>query len=350
PVFVFPGQGSQWTGMAVELLATSPVFRTSMDTCAEALSPFTDWNLLDVLHGTDEELANRVDVIQPTLWAIMISLAAVWRACGTEPAAVIGHSQGEIAAAVVAGALTLHDGAQIVALRSKIIKNHLAGKGGMASVAMTSHNLRERLTPWQGRLSLAAVNGPTSSVVCGHTDALDDLLTTLQHDDIRARRIPVDYASHSVFVEETETQLLHTLKNITPQPASIPFYSTVTGGLLDTTTLDTHYWYRNLRQTVRFEETIRELTRRGHDAYIEISPHPVLTTGIQETLDTTDTRATICTTLRRNDGGPQRLLTSLAHAWTNGITINWSQLTPTTNTTPLPTYAFQHQRYWLDTT
>ncbi|MFE3945434.1 type I polyketide synthase [Streptomyces sp. NPDC059118] len=350
PVFVFPGQGSQWVGMAVELLDSSPVFLESMLACGEALNEFVDWDLLEVVRGGDEELSNRVDVVQPVLWAVMVSLAAVWRACGVEPAAVVGHSQGEIAAAVVAGGLSLRDGARVVALRSAVIGGLLAGKGGMASVALAADAVRDRLAPWEGRLSLAAVNGPSSSVVCGHVDALDEFVSALEGDGVRVRRISVDYASHSVFVEQAEEELLDVLADVSPRMGEVPFYSTVTGGALDTTGLDAGYWYRNLRQTVRFEETVRELAHRGFDAFVEVSAHPVLTVGVQETLDAADARGAVCGTLRRGEGGARRLLASLGEAWVAGVTVDWSRLVPSVSTVQLPTYAFQRRRYWLDST
>ncbi|MFJ4745696.1 type I polyketide synthase [Streptomyces sp. NPDC088775] len=350
PVFVFPGQGSQWVGMAVELLDSSPVFLKSMLACGEALNEFVDWDLLEVVRGGDEELSNRVDVVQPVLWAVMVSLAELWRACGVEPAAVVGHSQGEIAAAVVAGGLSLRDGARVVALRSAVIGGVLAGKGGMASVALAADAVRDRLAPWEGSLSLAAVNGPSSSVVCGHVDALDEFVSALEGDGVRVRRISVDYASHSVFVEQTEEELLDVLADVTPRMGEVPFYSTVTGGLLDTTGLDAGYWYRNLRQTVRFEETVRELARRGFDAFVEVSAHPVLTVGVQETLDAAGARGAVCGTLRRGEGGARRLLASLGEAWVAGTSVDWSRLVPSVSTVQLPTYAFQRRRYWLDST
>ncbi|MFJ3128623.1 type I polyketide synthase [Streptomyces sp. NPDC086993] len=350
PVFVFPGQGSQWVGMAVELLDSSPVFLKSMLACGEALNEFVDWDLLEVVRGGDEELSNRVDVVQPVLWAVMVSLAELWRACGVEPAAVVGHSQGEIAAAVVAGGLSLRDGARVVALRSAVIGGVLAGKGGMASVALAADAVRDRLAPWEGSLSLAAVNGPSSSVVCGHVDALDEFVSALEGDGVRVRRISVDYASHSVFVEQTEEELLDVLADVSPRMGEVPFYSTVTGGLLDTTGLDAGYWYRNLRQTVRFEETVRELARRGFDAFVEVSAHPVLTVGVQETLDAAGARGAVCGTLRRGEGGARRLLASLGEAWVAGASVDWSRLVPSVSTVQLPTYAFQRRRYWLDST
>ncbi|MCR0991646.1 type I polyketide synthase, partial [Streptomyces albidoflavus] len=174
--FVFPGQGSQWQGMALELLDSSPVFAARMAECGEALSAFTDWSLDDALHGRGGVDVERVDVVQPLLFAVMVSLAAVWEDWGVRPSAVIGHSQGEIAAACVAGALSLEDAARVVALRSRSIVA-LAGRGGMVSVPLPVERVREELTGYEGRVSVAAVNGPASVVVSGDVQGLDELLT-----------------------------------------------------------------------------------------------------------------------------------------------------------------------------
>ncbi|MEU8686752.1 SDR family NAD(P)-dependent oxidoreductase, partial [Streptomyces sp. NPDC048611] len=250
-VFVFPGQGSQWVGMAVELLDSSPVFAERLAECGAALEPFTDWSLSGVLRGAEGAPGlDRVDVVQPVLWAVMVSLAEVWRAHGVEPAAVVGHSQGEIAAACVAGALTLEDGARVVALRSRAIRA-LSGRGGMVSVALSSSEVAELIEPWGGRVSVAAVNGPSSVVVSGDADALDELMEGCRKREIRARRIEVDYASHSAHVESIREELLKVLASVVPRKSSVPFFSTVTGEWLDTAEMDAGYWFRNLRQTVR---------------------------------------------------------------------------------------------------
>ncbi|MCF0083275.1 type I polyketide synthase, partial [Streptomyces lomondensis] len=200
PVFVFPGQGAQWQGMAAGLLESSPAFAGRMAECAAALEPFTDWRLLDVVRGEPGAPGfDRVDVVQPVLWAVMVSLAELWRACGVEPAAVIGHSQGEIAAAVVAGGLSLEDGARVVALRSRALLA-LSGGGGMVSVSLPVAEVRERLAAWEGRISVAAVNGPSSVVVSGEPEALEELVASCTEQDIRAKKIAVDYASHSAQV------------------------------------------------------------------------------------------------------------------------------------------------------
>ncbi|WP_167745504.1 acyltransferase domain-containing protein, partial [Streptomyces monomycini] len=350
PVFVFPGQGSQWAGMALELLESSAVFRERMRECAEALAPYTGWDVFDLLHGKDGATMDTADTVQPALFAVMVSLAAVWRAYGVEPAAVIGHSQGEIAAACVAGALTLEDAACVVALRSQVL-DALRGRGGMLSVPLPQAEVAELLQHWDGRLSVAAVNGPRSTVVSGDTDALHELHQRCTERDVRSKVIPVDYASHCAQVEDVRERLAEVLASVSARPADIPFYSTVTAGGTDTTGLDSDYWFRNLRGTVRFEETVRALVADGHHTFIEISPHPVLTTSLRETVEELDIRggATVLSTLRRDEGGPARLLSSLAEAHVRGLPVNWTAVWPRgpRSACDLPTYPFQRSRHWV---
>ncbi|MYZ40584.1 acyltransferase domain-containing protein, partial [Streptomyces sp. SID4917] len=252
-VFVFPGQGSQWAGMGARLLDESPVFAEWIAGCGVALGEFVDWSLVDVLRGAGGAPSlERVDVVQPVSFAVMVSLAAVWRAHGVEPDAVVGHSQGEIAAAVVSGALSLRDGARVVALRSQVIGRRLAGHGGMMSVPLPVAEVEGRLGAWAGRISVAAVNGPRSVVVSGEPGALDELFAGLSGEGVRVRRIAVDYASHSVQVEGLREELLDVLGPVRPGAAEVPFFSTMTGGWLDTGEMGAEYWFRNLRQRVLF--------------------------------------------------------------------------------------------------
>ncbi|WUV13239.1 SDR family NAD(P)-dependent oxidoreductase [Amycolatopsis sp. NBC_01488] len=337
-VFVFPGQGAQWVEMAVGLL-DEPVFAERLAECAAALAPHVDWSLTDAL--SDADALARVDVVQPASWAVMVSLAALWRAHGIEPDAVAGHSQGEIAAAVVAGGLSLEDGAKVVALRSKAIAAGLAGQGGMASIALGAGSVAELLP---AGVAIAAYNSPVSTVVCGDPSAVDDLIAHCADQDTRARRIPVDYASHSAYVEDIRDELHEVLAGLTPRTGAVPFYSAVTAEPVDTATLDAGYWYRNLREPVRFLDTTRALVERGHRFFVEVSPHPVLLSAIQETLD--DTPGVVVGTLRRGEGGPRRFLTSVAELWTQGHDVDWRALLPETRTVGLPTYPFQHKRFW----
>ncbi|WTA85724.1 SDR family NAD(P)-dependent oxidoreductase [Streptomyces antimycoticus] len=345
PVFVFPGQGSQWVGMAVELLDSSPVFAGRIAECEVALSGFVEWSLVEVLRGGGPGLG-RVDVVQPALWAVMVSLAEVWRSCGVVPAAVVGHSQGEIAAAVVAGGLSLEDGARVVALRSQAIARGLAGHGGMMSVAQSADRVRERITAWEDRISVAAVNGPGSIVVSGDPEALRELQAECEAEGVRAKIIPVDYASHSAHVEELRDELLDLLAPIRPRTSDITFHSTVTGDTLDTTGLDAGYWYTNLRETVELESAVRALSGAGFGTFLEMSPHPVLTMPLQATVED----AVVVGSLRRDEGGPERFLVSLGEAFVRGVAVDWAAVFAGlgASVVQLPTYAFQRQRYWLE--
>ncbi|SBT43754.1 type I polyketide synthase [Micromonospora auratinigra] len=352
-VFVFPGQGSQWVGMAVELLGSSPVFAERIGESGAALSEFVDWRLSDVLRGVEGAPSlDRVDVVQPVLWAVMVSLAGLWRAYGVEPDAVIGHSQGEIAAAVVAGGLSLRDGAAVVALRSLAIAEDLAGRGAMASVGLPEAQAAQRLAGYAGRVSLATVNGTSSVVVSGDPDAVDDLVATLAAEGVRAKRVNVDYASHSAQVELIEQRLAQVLADLTPRASTVPFWSTVTGQVLDTTGLDAAYWYANLRQTVRFEQTTRHLLDAGMRVFLECSAHPVLTMGVEETAADAGVEIAAIGSLRRDEGGLRRWLTSLGEAFTRGVPVDWAPALPARprGEVPLPTYPFQRRRYWLDAT
>ncbi|MFE2922367.1 type I polyketide synthase [Streptomyces goshikiensis] len=348
--FVFPGQGSQWVGMAAELLGSSPVFAARVDECAKALEPFTDWSLVDVLRGVEGAPSlDRVDVVQPALFAVMVSLAEVWRSAGVRPGAVIGHSQGEIAAACVAGILSLDDAARVVALRSQAIGRVLAGLGGMVSIPLPAAEVRERIAPWgEQRISVAAVNGPSSVVVSGEAQALDELLVACEKDGVRAKRIAVDYASHSAQVELLREELAGLLAPIVPQPAEVPFLSTVTGEWVKGPELDAGYWFRNLRQTVELEQATRTLLEQGFGVFIESSPHPVLTVGMQETVEDAGREAAVLGSLRRNEGGLERFWLSLGEAYVRGVAVDWDAVFAGAGAqrVDLPTYAFQSQRFW----
>ncbi len=351
-VFLFPGQGSQWQGMALELLERSPVFAQSIDACEQALAQHVEWSLRDVLAGAPGAAGlERVDVVQPALFAVMVALAELWRACGVRPTAVVGHSQGEIAAACVAGGLSLADGARVVARRSRVLAG-LSGRGGMVSVAAGVAQLAGPLERWGGRIAIAAVNGPSSTVVSGDPEALAELLAECESLDVKARRVPVDYASHSPQMEAIREQLLRELAPIAPRAGDIPLYSTVTGARLDTAQLGAEHWYRGLRHTVQFEQAIRALLAEGAHTFVEVSPHPVLTVGVQETVEAAaadPAEVGVFATLRRDHGGRERVLTSLADLWVRGVDVDWGAILAHAGARriPLPTYVFQRQRHWL---
>ncbi len=348
-VLVFPGQGTQWTGMGTGLLSW-PVFADALGEAGAALAPFVDWDLLPVLRGDPSAPPlTRVDVVQPASFAVAVALARLWRSFGVRPDAVVGHSQGEIAAAAVAGALPLAEAARVVAVRSRIIATRLAGHGGMASVALPADHVVPRLERWAGRLEVAAVNGPASVVVAGDPGALGELVATFEAEGVRVREIPVDYASHTAHVEPVRGELTRALADLRTGTADLPFYSTVDGRWLDPEDLGAGYWYRNLRGTVRFADATKALLAEGFRVFVEASAHPVLTTSVQESLDTAGVPAVATGSVRRDDGGPDRFLASLGALHVRGAEVDWKPLYAGTaaKRVDLPTYAFQHRRYWL---
>jgi acyl transferase domain-containing protein len=347
-VFVFPGQGSQWAGMGRELLGCSPVFAARLAQCGRALAPLVDWDLEQVLAGADGApgLA-AAEVVQPVLWAVMVSLAATWQAAGITPDAVLGHSQGEIAAATVAGILSLEDAAKVVAVRSRALSG-LGTEGGMVSVVMPAGQVHELLGRWGGRLSVAAVNSPAATVVSGEPGALAEFEAELSARHVLRWPVPAsDFVAHSARVQELAGVLATELAPVRPAAGQVPFFSTVTGRWMDGAELDAGYWYANVRQTVQFAGAVRALAGDGYRVFVEVSAHPVLTTGIAETVEEAGAEAGLVTgTLDREDAGARRLLAVLAGVHVTGIRVDWPAVLGGGQPVELPTYAFQRQRFW----
>ncbi|MEU4777239.1 type I polyketide synthase [Micromonospora sp. NPDC023633] len=345
-VFVFPGQGAQSARMAAGLVGRTPVFDARLAECQRALAPYLDVDLVSVLTSDDESWLERVEVVQPVLWAVGIALAAVWQHVGVTPAAVVGHSQGEIGAACVAGILSLEDAAKAVALRSRAL-TVLRGTGTMASVDLSADAVTEWLAAFPG-VGVAAVNGPSTVVVSGPPQPVADLVEACQADGVRARLIPVDYASHSVAVQEVAEQLRADLAGIAPRQGHIRLVSTLTGGWVDPASMTADYWYDNLRQTVQFDAAVRVAVEAGHTTFVEISPHPVLTMPVTAILDDAGVTGHTLGSLRRGDDDATRLLTNLATAHAIGLPVDLTAVLAETDLMVLPTYAFDHQRYWLE--
>ncbi|RLK24975.1 acyl transferase domain-containing protein [Micromonospora sp. M71_S20] len=345
-VFVFPGQGAQSARMAAGLVGCTPVFDAKLAECQRALAPYLDVDVVSVLTGDDESWLERVEVVQPVLWAVGIALAAVWQHAGVAPAAVIGHSQGEIGAACVAGILSLDDAAKAVALRSRAL-TVLRGTGTMASIDLSADAVAERLGEFPG-VGVAAVNGPSTVVVSGPPQPVADLVESCQAEGVRARLIPVDYASHSAAVQEVAERLRVDLADVTPRQGHVRLVSTLTGDWVDPASMTADYWYENLRQTVRFDPAVRVAVEAGHTTFVEISPHPVLTMPVTAILDDTGATGHTLGSLRRGDDDATRLLTNLATAHAIGLPVDLTAVLAPTGTVALPTYAFDHQRYWVE--
>ncbi|KIG14079.1 Malonyl CoA-acyl carrier protein transacylase [Enhygromyxa salina] len=341
--FVFPGQGAQWVGMGRRLLASAPAFARALDACDAALLPETGWSVREVLLGVPgAPTLERIDVIQPTLWAMMVSLAGLWRSWGIEPDMVIGHSQGEIAAACIAGSLSLTDGAAVVARRSRLLLG-IAGRGAMAAVGLGLEALIELLPD---ELSLAVVNDGESSVVAGDPAAVTAWVEQLRERDIFARKIDVDIASHSAQIDELRDALYEELDALTPVNAAVPMISTVFDREFDGEELDGSYWIENLRRPVRFDRALRRAINDGAQIFIEVSPHPLLTGVIERGLAELGDRGTVVGSLRREHDEVEALLESLAELFVAGVPFDTRTLLSPANIAPLPTSVFNRERFW----
>ena len=291
----------------------------------------------------------RVDVVQPALFAMNVALAAVWRSLGLEPAAVVGHSQGEIAAAVVAGILSLEEGARVVALRSQLLRR-VSGSGGMAVTELAVEAVQERLqvSEWSG-LSLAVVNTPSSTVVSGPSAAVERWVQRLGEEGVFCRRVNVDYASHSAEMDPILSELESALSDLAPQAGQVPMVSTVTGARCEGTALDGTYWCRNLRQTVRLDLALAALIGDGHGVFVEASAHPVLAMPLSAASG--DGAGVVVGSLRRDAGGMSELVRNLGVLHCHGVVVDWEKVLGARarpRLVALPTYAFQRQRYWLE--
>ena len=350
-VFVFPGQGAQWVGMGAELLDTAPVFASRLRECAAAVEAHVDWSVEAVLRQLDGAPSlDLIEVVQPVLFSVMVALAELWRSHGIEPDAVVGHSQGEIAAACVSGALSLEDAARLVVLRSRIFAEELVGRGAVASVGLGEAELEPLLEPYRDRLSIAGLNSPSLVTVAGEPEALEELVAALTDDGVRARVIAATVASHCAQVEPLRERLLDLLSFVRPRAGRVPIYSTVTGEVLDGSELTTDYWYQNCRRPVSFEPAVRSLLASGFNLFVESSAHPVLMPSVAETIADAGAQAVAVGTLRRGRGGLEQFYTVLAEAYVTGAPVDWPVVFAGTaaRRVELPTYPFQRQRYWAE--
>ncbi|MDR7304449.1 acyl transferase domain-containing protein/acyl carrier protein [Haloactinomyces albus] len=344
-VFVFPGQGSQYPGMCRELLADR-VFRRTLDDCDEALRPHTGFSVVELLEADDEwqrEAMSRVTVVQPLLFAVAVALGRLWQSWGVQPSGVLGHSQGEVAAAVVAGTLSLDDAARVVAVRSRLVES-LDGDGGMASVGLPVDEVERRLTG-RGGLSIATVNTAESTGVAGERTELERFTAELEAEGVFCRRIAVDYASHSPQVDPILEPIRRELAELSPRSGAVPMYSTVHGARLAGEELDGAYWADNLRQPVRLDHALVALDPGSRTAFLEISAHPLLVAPLKG-----DDHGAVVGSLVRDQDPRARLRIAAAELFAHGIPVDWTAIWngSEARTVDLPTYAFQREHYWLE--
>ncbi|CQD09704.1 Beta-ketoacyl synthase [Mycobacterium europaeum] len=345
-VFVFPGQGSQWHGMGQRLQAEEPVFHEALTACDRAIQPYLGSSVLEAL-AEDTELTD-IGLIQPAIFAIQVALAALWRSWGVEPAAVVGHSMGEVAAAHVAGALSLDDAARVICTRALMLRT-VRGRGTMMAAELSLDEAQELITGRENEVSIAASNGHRSTVLSGDQTVLAELMAVLQQRDRFCRWVDVDVAAHSPQMDALVPALRAGLAGLRATAPAIPVYSTVTGDLLTDRVPDADYWAQNLRSPVQFSTALRRLLDSGHHTIVEISPHPVLLTAVREDAQDMGCSCTALPSMRRDDGGRTTALASLGTLYTLGQPVAWERLYPAgSHCVAAPTYPWQRVHSWLD--
>ncbi|MFF0527956.1 HAD-IIIC family phosphatase [Nocardia amikacinitolerans] len=347
--FVFPGQGMQWVGMARDMLASSAEFRAEFEQCDKAFGAHTGWSLVDRLATmTDADLVD-FPVVQPLLFATMAALAATWRAAGVTPDAVIGHSQGEIAAAYCAGVIDLGDAARIVLTRSRLMQA-ITEPGAMAMIGLPEDEVSQRLAKFDGRVSVAAVNVRRSTIVAGEQAAVAELLAELERAGIYTRlgASGPGFAGHCRLIESIRDPLLAELAGMAADSPVTQWYSTVSGDPMTGDPIGPDYWYRNARETVRFAATIERMIADGFRYFVELGAHPSLTAAVKTVSEELAREVVAVGSLVRDQDGPTCLAMAQAELYVAGHELDWTRLVPEHGRVDLPTYAFDERRFWTD--
>lgn len=350
-VFVFPGQGAQWIGMGRELMEKESAFRAKMIECDEALSHYTTWSLLtEIKKDSPDNRFQEVDVIQPILFAIEVSLACLWQSWGLTPDVVLGHSMGEVAAAHIAGVLSLQDAAAIICKRSALAKT-TSGEGSMALIELSYEDALKLIQGHEDDIAIGACNGPRSTVISGSFEQVDKILTKLNEEGVFNKRINVDYASHSPQMDKLKTPLLKQLHNIQPRKGIIPIYSTVFNKLIDGDEMGALYWSDNLRKSVLFAQAVEALLNADDCIFIEVSPHPILLQLVDQAIEYYEKTSSCSVFSTKRDTAEQdALLNNFKYAYQSGASIDWTKYYQRSRVQHhhLPMYPWQRDRFWID--
>ncbi|HWD97874.1 MAG TPA: type I polyketide synthase [Bryobacteraceae bacterium] len=348
-VFVCTGMGPQWWAMGRSLFANEPVFREMILRIDEVFRAQSAWSLL--MEMMAEESQSRMAetlVAQTANFAIQVALSELWKSWGIKPDAVVGHSVGEVSAAYLTGALSLEDAIRVSYHRSRL-QQTTAGAGAMLAVGLTGNEASKWLEPYDGRISIAAVNSPSSTTISGDPAAIENLSARLSAEKIFNRMLRVNVAYHSAQMDRLEKELLEVLDCLKPQAATIPLYSTVAGGRVDGREFDAAYWWRNVRQPVEFRRAMDSLSDEGFDCFLEVGPHPVLASSMGECLSAKGRKVGMFCSLRRGEDERSTMLAALASFYTSGMPVRWEPfLSSSASFVRLPAYPWQRERYWSE--
>ncbi len=348
--FLFTGHGAQFAGMGRKLYETQPAYRDVIDRCSALAADMLPRPLIEALYppaGEENHLLDTMTYGQPVIFALQVALAELWRAWGIQPAVVTGHSLGEYAAAVAAGILSLEDGLKLVCTRGRLMDN-LPQSGSMASVFATEEEVQAIIQPRAGEVSIAVINAPTNIVISGVPDAVEAALAACEAQGIKTRRLAIAAGAHSPLVEPMRAEFMRVLSTVAFHAPRIDLVSCTTGQPVTAAEVGTpEYWWRHQRQPVQFARVMQTLQARGLAVFVEIGPHPVLLSIGQRVLPSG--YGTWIPSLREKTDDTLQMLEALGMLYTAGANIHWPGVYATTarSTLLLPTYAFDHQRYWF---
>ena len=347
--FVFTGQGAQWWQMGRELYANEPIFRDVIESIDALLTPLASWSLVNEMMNPECETSSQIhltSIAQPAIFALQVALAELWKSWGIEPAKVIGHSVGEVAAAYVAGVYSLEDAVQIIYHRSRL-QDSAGGDGRMAAVGISAAEASELIGENTQQIQIAVINSPSMVTIAGDREPLEELVERLEKDGKFVRMLRINYAFHTHHMDPIREELLEVLAEINPLPSRIPFVSTVTGCVLQGEKLDGMYWWRNVRQPVLFASAMSNLVRAGSRLFLELGPHPALESSIMDVLSEQGKKGSAFHSLKRKTNESQQILTNLAGLHVLGMPIDWAAVNQSSEQlVSLPKYPWNYASYW----
>lgn len=346
--FVCTGMGPQWWGMGLSLFSEEPICRETLDEIEEIFRPMAGWSLKEaILADEKSSRMHRTEVAQPSNLAIQVALARLWEKWGIQPDAIVGHSVGEVSAAYLAGVYSMEEAVLISYHRSRL-QQTTAGKGKMLAVGLSEADALERIDSFPG-VSVAAINSYASVTLSGDSGELQSIAEALTQEGVFNKFLAVEVAYHSPQMDPLREELLQVLSTIEPKEPKLPLFSTVRGELSQAEDWDSQYWWRNVRQPVRFADAIKHMIESGSRHFLEIGPHPVLKNSIQEVAADAGERITCLPSLRRKEPESPLLKNSLAELYTLGAGLNWKALIPEGGRfVRLPRYAWQRESHWIE--